>query len=76
MTRSGNGWKKQERIHNMCEVLDIIEKRGYDQGEEAQARKAALRMYQRGFSAEVIADIVEENIDTIRQWLEEAGQDL
>jgi hypothetical protein len=75
----------------MCEVLDIIEKRGYDtgydsgydtgydsgfdQGEEAQARKDAIGMYQNGLTVDIIATIIRRDVDTVQQWIEEAGED-
>ena len=73
----------ERRIHNMCEVLDIIEKRGYDtgydtgfdQGEEAQARKDAIGMYQNGLTVDIIATIIRRDVDTVQQWIEEAGED-
>ena len=56
----------------MCEVLDAIEKRGFDQGEEAQARKDAVAMRKNGFAADKIAAIIDRDIETVLHWLNEA----
>ena len=65
-------------MKNMCEVLDMIEKRGYDtgydQGYESSARKVAIKMYQKGIDLEDIAEIIGTGIETIRDWLSEAGE--
>ena len=61
-------------VKNMCEVLDMIEKRGYDQGYESSARKPAIKMYQKGIDLEDIAEIIGTGIETIRDWLSEAGE--
>ena len=59
---------------NMCEVLDMIEKRGYDQGDESRARRDAIKMYQKGINTEDIADIIGTGIETILDWISEAGE--
>jgi len=61
-------------VKNMCEVLDMIEKRGYDQGDESRARRDAIKMYQKGINTEDIADIIGTGIETILDWLSEAGE--
>ena len=66
---------EERRIHNMCEVLDAIEKRGFDQGEEAQARKDAVAMRKNGFAADTIAAIIDREIETVLLWLNEADID-
>ena len=65
----------------MCEVLDAIEKRGfergfdqgieqgYEEGAVSCARKIAFRMHRRGADAEEIADIVGETPEMILSWL-------
>ena len=61
-------------VKNMCEVLDVIEKRGYDQGDESRARRDAIKMYQKGINTEDIADIIGTGIETILDWISEAGE--
>ena len=61
----------------MCEVMEklsdesLVEGRaeGRVEGRETQAKDTALRMLQRGFSIEEIADIINVSVETVKQWL-------
>ena len=65
-----NGASEKGDIHNMCDVLDAIEKKG----EESKARKVAIRMYRKGDDTDYIAEILETDTETILDWLREAGE--
>ena len=49
----------------MCDVLDRVEKRG----EEKKAREAAINMFKRGMQPADIADILNEALSKVQQWL-------
>ena len=72
-----NGASEKGELHNMCDVLDAIEKRGYDsgygKGEVSQAKKDAISMYQNGIDTSKIAKIMDTSTETILGWLNEAG---
>ena len=63
----------------MCEVMEklrdesLAEGRaeGRVEGRETQAKDTALRMLQKGFGVEEIADIINVNVETVKQWLAE-----
>ena len=65
-----NGASEKGELHNMCDVLDAIEKKG----EESKARKVAIRMYRKGDDTDYIAEILETDTETILDWLREAGE--
>lgn len=56
-------------VQNMCDVLDKVEKRGRALGAEAKAKEAAINMYKRGMSATDIAEILNEALNKVQQWL-------
>ena len=63
-SRFGEAYNEKEGgIHNMCEVLDRIEKKGREEGIEQgilTERERMIRMiYKRGYSVEQISEIVE-----------------
>ncbi len=74
----------------MCDVLDAIEKKGYDtgfdsgygtgydtgfdEGEASKARKVAIRMYQKGVDVADIADYTGTGTETVLEWLNAAGE--
>lgn len=58
----------------MCDVLDAIEKRGYEKGDVSRAKKVAISMYQDGIDTRRIAKIMDIDIETILAWLSEAGE--
>ena len=70
VTEKENGECEKGEIHNMCDVLDAIEKKG----EESKARKVAIRMYRKGDDTDYIAEILETDTETILDWLREAGE--
>jgi len=49
----------------MCDVSEKIYQEGIQEGKQ----KTALNMAQKGFTAEVIAEIVEVSADLVRQWI-------
>jgi hypothetical protein len=65
-------------IRCMCDVLDAIEKKGYDtgfdEGEVSKARKVAIRMYQKGIDVADIADYTGTGTETVLEWLNTAGE--
>lgn len=64
-------------IHNMCDVLDRIELKGRQEGRQEgrkegraeQAKKTTYILKNMGLSIEQIAQAVDTNIDTVKQWL-------
>ena len=74
VTEKENGECEKGEIHNMCDVLDAIEKKGYDKGEVSQAKKDAIGMYQDGIETSRIAKITGISTETIIGWLKEAGE--
>ena len=68
-------------INSMCDVLDAIEKKGFDtgygsgynEGEASQAKKDAVGMYRKGLDTTDIAEITGNSTETILGWLDEAG---
>ena len=56
-------------VQNMCDVLDKVENRGKILGAEAKAREAAVNMYKRGMKPADIAEILNEALSKIQQWL-------
>ena len=53
----------------MCDVLDKVENRGKVLGAEAKAREAAINMYKRGMKPADIAEILNEALNKVQQWL-------
>jgi len=49
----------------MCDVSEKI----YQEGEMEKAKKTALNMAQKGFTADMIAEFVEVSADLVRQWI-------
>ena len=76
-----NGASEKGELHNMCDVLDAIEKKGFDtgygsgynEGEASQAKKDAVGMYRKGLDTTDIAEITGNSTETILGWLNEAG---
>lgn len=64
-------------VNEMCEVMEklrdesLAEGRaeGRVEGRETQAKDTALRMLQKGFGVEEIADIINVNVETVKQWM-------
>ena len=52
-------------VHNMCDVLDRAERRGA----EAKAKEAAINLYKRGMSVVEIAEVLNEALSKVEQWL-------
>ena len=73
VTEKENGDCEKGEIHNMCDVLDAIEKKGYDKGEASQAKNDAIGMYRKGLDTTDIAEITGNSTETIIGWLDEAG---
>ncbi|MBR4543888.1 MAG: transposase [Lachnospiraceae bacterium] len=82
VTEKENGECEKGEIHNMCDVLDAIEKRGFDtgygsgynEGEASQAKNDAIGMYQEGIDTSRIAKITGISTEMILGWLKEAGE--
>ena len=86
VTEQENGECEKGEIHNMCDVLDAIEKRGFDtgygsgygsgynEGEASQAKNDAIGMYRKGLDTTDIAEITGNSTETILGWLKEAGE--
>ena len=63
---------------NMCDVLDVVEKRGeirgekrgMKQGEAAKAAKIMRKMYEKGYMIKEIAQITDESEETIKDILQ------
>ena len=70
VTEQENGESEKGEFNNMCDVLDAIEKKGYD----LRAREDAISMYQDGIDTRRIAKIMDIDIETILDWLREAGE--
>ncbi len=62
----------------MCDVLDAIEKKGFDtgfgEGKELQAKEDAIGMYRKGMVTDDIAEIIGTSTETILEWLNVAGE--
>lgn len=73
---------EEEGIKLMCKVTEEIYEIGKEEGREEglrlgkteEARKAARNMAERGFGAEMIAEIIEESAETVRQWLDKKAE--
>ncbi len=52
-------YKQMEGVHNMCEVLDRIESRGIEKGILTERERMICRMYKKGYTVEVISEIME-----------------
>ena len=53
----------------MCDVLDRVENRGKALGAEAKAKETAINMYKRGMKPSDIAEILNEALSKVQQWL-------
>ena len=60
-------------VSDMCKVMEDLRvesiKEGIEQGEIRKAQSMALKLYQKGYSIEDIAEMVEYGVDTVKQWL-------
>jgi SOS response regulatory protein OraA/RecX len=56
----------ERRPHNMCDVLDRIENRGIQTGIQKGEAQVMRNIYQKGFSLEQIADVVEKTVDEVK----------
>ena len=73
---------EEEGIKLMCKVTEEIYEIGKEEGREEglrlgkteEARRAARNMAERGFGAEMIAEIIEESAETVRQWLDKKAE--
>ena len=70
VTEQAVGEAEKGALNNMCDVLDAIEKKGYD----LRTREVAIRMYRKGNDTDYIAEILETDTETILSWLREAGE--
>ena len=59
-------WKGEEGgVERMCELTDMIEKRGENRGKRA----VAINLAGMGMTVDRIAQAVEENVSVVQQWL-------
>lgn len=60
-------------VSEMCKVMEDLRmesiKEGIEQGEARKAQSMALKLYQKGYSVEDIAEMVEYSVDTVQRWL-------
>lgn len=56
-------------VTEMCKVMEQLRDESLAEGRETQAKDTALRMLQKGFSIEEIADIINVSVETVKQWL-------
>lgn len=56
---------------NMCEAIQGMIRQGREEGRQDKACKVAKNMYSRGFTAMETAGLIEENLETVREWYEE-----
>lgn len=64
-----NDEPKEGEVQNMCEALDRVENRGRALGAEAKAREVAINLYKRGMSVAEIAEVLNETLSKVQQWL-------
>lgn len=64
----------------MCNLSEGVYNKGYDSGVSTgkmkQARTTAYKLQDKGMSCEEIADAVEVDTDTVREWLAEREEML
>ena len=60
---------EEGEVQNMCDVLDRVENRGKALGAEAKAKEAAINLYKRGMSVTEIAEVLNEALSKVQQWL-------
>ena len=64
-------------VESMCQEMDQIYKEGKELGEqigeERGRRQTALSMAMEGLPVELIAKIVKESRDKVRQWIDEGA---
>lgn len=65
-----------EGVETMCNLSELVERRGIEQGlergMEAAKRKIALRLLQEGMSLEQASDVVDVPVSQVRKWKLEA----
>lgn len=64
-----NDSPEKGEVQNMCEALDKVENRGRALGEEAKAKEVAISMYKHGIKPTDIAEILNEALSKVQQWL-------
>ena len=52
-------------------VLELESDKLIAEGENAKARQTALKMHQKGYATSAIAELLEENVQTVSDWLAE-----
>ena len=55
-------------VTEMCKVMEQLRDESLAEGRETQAKDTALRMLQKGFSIEEIADIINVSVEIVKQW--------
>lgn len=58
----------------MCEAIRGMVRKGREEGIKEKAYTTARNMYNRGFSPEEAAGLLEEGLDTVKAWYEEWGK--
>lgn len=65
--------RDEEGVQQMCELTEMIERRGLERGKKIGAdenkRNTAYNLYQMGMAPEQIAKAVEANVSAVREWI-------
>lgn len=59
----------EEGINSMCKELECIYKEGEVSGEMKERKKTVKLLFQKGMSVAEIAEILDEKIDILKEWL-------
>ena len=57
----------------MCTLARSIAIKNQQIGEEKAIRSVVMRLLERHIPLQEIADIVNESVETVRKWIDEAG---
>jgi len=54
----------------MCQITEKFVQEGIEVGERKKAKEIALNLAKRGIEIEAIAEIVNESVSLVKQWLD------
>ena len=60
-------------VREMCKAMEDLRSESFAEGREEQAKTTALKLIKKGYSIDDIADIIEFDVNTIREWLTDAA---
>ena len=60
-------------VREMCKAMEDLRSESFAEGREEQAKATALKLIKKGYSIDDIADIIEFDVNTIREWLTDAA---